>query len=49
MFINILVYSLYFSTYTILLALAGLWCFEECAATDEEEYVFQYQQRVLLY
>jgi hypothetical protein len=38
---SVLVYLFYYAVYTILLSIAGLWCFDECALTEEEEYEFQ--------
>lgn len=32
-----LVYALYYIVYLILLALGGLWCFDECCLAEREE------------
>ncbi|GBP93705.1 hypothetical protein EVAR_68198_1 [Eumeta japonica] len=38
MWSNVLIYTLYYALYFVLLAVGGLWCFEECELTEEEEY-----------
>ncbi|KAF9802519.1 hypothetical protein SFRURICE_013706 [Spodoptera frugiperda] len=49
MLFSILVYLFYYAVYTILLAIAGLWCFEECLLTEDEEYEFTHQYRAMPY
>ncbi|KPI98118.1 hypothetical protein RR46_11239 [Papilio xuthus] len=49
MLFTILIYLVYYMVYTILLAIAGLWCFEECVLTEEEEYDFVTHHRALPY
>ncbi|CAH0728001.1 unnamed protein product, partial [Brenthis ino] len=49
MLFTILLYIVYCMVYTVLLAIAGLWCFEECALTEEEEYEFIHYHRAMPY
>ncbi|CAH2074991.1 unnamed protein product, partial [Iphiclides podalirius] len=49
MLFTILIYLVYYMVYTVLLAIAGLWCFEECVLTEEEEHEFATHHRAMPY
>ncbi|CAK1553463.1 unnamed protein product [Leptosia nina] len=49
MLASIFIYLVYYMVYTVLLAIAGLWCFEDCVLTEEEEYEFINHHRAMPY